>query len=189
MAPATLDVRVLVRLVQQEPNYSTKGRLMRVRITKGIAVTTTGLLAGAFGYGAVNLGPTFWKVPLDMRLSFHAELMKMNSPVMLTAMGAAALSSLALALQTSGAERRLAVGATALTGVSFLVTRFGNVPINAQIKEWAVTSPPADYIEILHRWDLFNRTRTTTAVVALVLLVIAQIGFSPRPTCASTPSN
>ncbi|WP_327279072.1 MULTISPECIES: DUF1772 domain-containing protein [unclassified Streptomyces] len=162
---------------------------MRVRITKGIAVTATGLLAGAFGYGAVNLGPTFWKVPVDMRLSFHAELMKMNSPVMLTAMGTAALSSLALTLQTTGRERLLAAGATALTGTSFLVTRFGNVPINARIKEWAVTSPPADYAEILHRWDMFNWTRTTTALAAFVLLVIAQSGSSPRPTRSATPSN
>ena len=162
---------------------------MRVRLTKAIAVTATGLLAGAFGYGAVNLGPTFWSVPLETRLSFHAELMKMNSPVMLTAMGTAALSSLALTLQTSGRERLLAAGATALTGTSFLVTRFGNVPINAQIKVWAATSPPADYAEILHRWDLFNRTRTVTALAAFVLLVIAQSGSEPRATRSAMPSS
>ncbi|MEU1463061.1 DUF1772 domain-containing protein [Streptomyces sp. NPDC005727] len=162
---------------------------MRVRVTKAIAVTATGLLAGAFGYGAVNLGPTFWSVPLDTRLSFHAELMKMNSPVMLTAMGTAALGSLALALQTRGRERGLAAGATALTATSFLVTRFGNVPINARIKTWAVTSPPADYAEILHRWDLFNRTRTVTALAAFVLLVIAQSGSGPRETPSDSPSS
>ncbi|MEV7779644.1 DUF1772 domain-containing protein [Kitasatospora sp. NPDC088351] len=162
---------------------------MRVRTTKAVAVTATGLLAGAFGYGAVNLGPTFWEVPLDMRLSFHAELMKMNSPVMLTAMGVASLGSLALALQTRGRDRLLAAGATALTGISFLVTRFGNVPINARIKVWAVTSPPADYAEILHRWDLFNRTRTITAVAAFVLLVVAQNSPRPGPTRSATPSS
>ncbi|NUR04733.1 MAG: DUF1772 domain-containing protein [Streptomyces sp.] len=162
---------------------------MRVRTTKAIAVTATGLLAGAFGYGAVNLGPTFWNVPLDTRLSFHSELMKMNSPVMLTAMGTAALSSLALTLQTSGRQRRLAAATTALTGTSFLVTRFGNVPINAQIKVWADTSPPADYAEILRRWDLFNRTRTVTALAAFVLLVMAQSGSGPRATRSATPSS
>ncbi|OIJ94127.1 hypothetical protein BIV24_11255 [Streptomyces colonosanans] len=162
---------------------------MRVRTTKAIAVTATGLLAGAFGYGAVNLGPTFWSVPLETRLTFHAELMKMNSPVMLTAMGVSALGALALTLQTRGRERWLAAGATALTATSFLVTRFGNVPINAQIKVWAVTSPPADYAEILHRWDLFNQTRTATALAAFVLLVIAQSGSGPRATRSATPSS
>ncbi|SEQ08749.1 protein of unknown function [Streptomyces sp. yr375] len=157
---------------------------MRVRVTKGIAVTATGLLTGAFGYGAVNLAPTFWKVPLETRLSFHAELMKMNSPVMLTAMGAAAASSLALTLQTRGRERWFASGATLLTGASFLITRFGNVPINAQIKVWAATSAPADAVEILHHWDLFNRLRTGTALAAFVLLVVtavAPLDGGPQP--------
>ncbi|MFD9432729.1 anthrone oxygenase family protein [Streptomyces sp. NPDC060002] len=158
-------------------------------MTKGIAVTATGLLTGAFGYGAVNLAPTFWEVPMETRLSFHAELMKMNSPVMLTAMGAAAASSLALSLQTRGREQLLAAGATLLTGTSFLITRFGNVPINAQIKVWAGTSAPADAVEILHRWDLFNRMRTGTALAAFVLLVITAVG-SPdgRQPAVSAPS-
>ncbi|MGX1881775.1 anthrone oxygenase family protein [Streptomyces sp. NPDC055287] len=148
---------------------------MLVRAIKGVALTATGLLTGAFGYGAVNLAPTFWEVPLQMRLSFHAELMKMNSPVMQTAMVAAALSSLALALRTRGRERLLAVGATVLTVGSFLITRFGNVPINARIKEWAVTSAPADHVEILQRWDMFNRMRTSTALIAFILLVITAV--------------
>ncbi|OSZ58012.1 hypothetical protein OQI_24025 [Streptomyces pharetrae CZA14] len=158
---------------------------MRVRWVKGIALTATGLLAGAFGYGAVNLAPTFWEVPMDMRLSFHAELMKMNSPVMQTAMVTAMLGSLALALVTRGRERLLAGGAALLVLTSFLVTRFGNVPINARIKEWAVSSPPADHVEILERWDMFNQLRTLTAVAALVLLVITAVGrFEDRRTAA-----
>ncbi|MFJ7266950.1 anthrone oxygenase family protein [Streptomyces sp. NPDC099050] len=162
---------------------------MLVRATKGIAVAATGLLAGAFGYGAVNLGPTFWEVPLDMRLSFHAELMKMNSPVMLSAMAVAGVSSLALALQTRGRERALAAGATLLVGTSFLVTRFGNVPINGQIKVWATTSAPADVLEILHRWDMFNRIRTSTALVALILLVITAVApLQGRREAGPTPS-
>ncbi|HZF91494.1 DUF1772 domain-containing protein [Streptomyces sp.] len=147
-----------------------------MRWVKGIALTATGLLAGAFGYGAVNLAPTFWEVPMDMRLSFHAELMKMNSPVMQTAMVTSMLSSLALAFVTRGRERLLAGGATLLALASFLLTRFGNVPINGRIKEWAVSSPPADHVEILERWDMFNQLRTLSAVLALVLLVITAVG-------------
>ncbi|WP_406384938.1 anthrone oxygenase family protein [Streptomyces sp. NBC_01618] len=157
-------------------------------MTKGIAIATTGLLTGAFGYGAINLAPTFWKVPLEMRLSFHAQLMKMNSPVMLTAMAAAAASSLALALQTRGRERWLAAGATSLAVASFLITRFGNVPINGQIKVWATTSAPANYAELLHRWDLFNRLRTTTALVAFILLVVTAVApFRDRQETAREP--
>ncbi|GAA1153712.1 putative membrane protein [Kitasatospora gansuensis] len=145
---------------------------MRTRLLLGLALLATGLLAGAFGYGAANLVPTFNAVPLEMRLSFHAELMKMNGITMQTAMAVSMLSSLALAVLTRGQARLLAGAAAALTLGSFLTTRFGNIPINGRIKEWAVTSAPADHAEILRRWELFNDLRTLTAVVAFVLLIV-----------------
>ncbi|MEO3765842.1 anthrone oxygenase family protein [Streptomyces sp. B8F3] len=144
---------------------------MPIRILTAVALLSAGLLSGAFGYGAVNLAPTFDAVPLETRLSFHAELMKMNSPVMQTAMALTALSALALALLHRGRERLLAAGATLLALASFLITRFGNVPINADIKKWAVSSAPADHAEILRRWDLYNDLRTLTAVAAFALLI------------------
>jgi uncharacterized membrane protein len=97
--------------------------------------------------------------------------MKMNSPVMQTAMTLTALSALALALVHRGRERLLAAGAALLALASFLITRFGNVPINSDIKKWAVSSAPADHAEILRRWDLYNNLRTLTAVVAFALLI------------------
>ncbi|MFE5584810.1 anthrone oxygenase family protein [Kitasatospora sp. NPDC056531] len=143
---------------------------MRVRLLKSVTLTSTGLLAGAFGYGAVNLTPTFRAVPLDMRLTFHARLMRMNSPVMVGAMTVSTLSSLSLARLTHGPERRRALGAGLLTAASFAITRFGNVPINARIKTWAVTEAPADHARILRRWERYNVLRTVTAVGAFALL-------------------
>ncbi|WP_375540101.1 anthrone oxygenase family protein [Nocardia sp. BSTN01] len=60
----------------------------------------------------------------------------------------------------------------------FLVTRFGNVPINQQIKRWAVGTPPADYADILRRWELFHFTRTGCAVMAFILVIVAVVGFT-----------
>ncbi|MFD0345130.1 anthrone oxygenase family protein [Kitasatospora aburaviensis] len=67
--------------------------------------------------------------------------------------------------------RALAGTAGLLTVTSFLVTRFGNVPINGRIKQWAVTAPPADHAEILHRWQLFNNVRTLSGVLAFAVLI------------------
>ncbi|MFF8695440.1 DUF1772 domain-containing protein [Streptomyces sp. NPDC015144] len=145
---------------------------MRVRLLQGLALLATGLLAGAFGYGAANLVPTFDAVPLDMRLSFHAELMKTNGITMQAAMAVSTSASLALAALTRGRARVIAGAAGLLTLASFLVTRLGNVPINGRIKEWAVGSPPADHAEILRRWELFNDLRTFTALTAFVLLIV-----------------
>ncbi|MGW7051186.1 anthrone oxygenase family protein [Streptomyces sp. NPDC054887] len=159
---------------------------MRVRIVQGLALLSTGILAGAFGYGAANLVPTFEAVPLEMRLSFHAQLMEMNGITMQGAMGLSALSSAALAVMTRGSARRLAAGAGVLALASFLITRLGNVPINGRIKEWAATSPPLDHAAILDRWEAFNYARTTTAFAAFALLILLSLrqrhtGPAPRP--------
>ncbi|WP_327263574.1 DUF1772 domain-containing protein [Streptomyces sp. NBC_01232] len=153
---------------------------MRIRLLQGIALLATGLLAGAFGYGAANLVPTFNAVPLDMRLSFHAELMKMNGITVQAAMGVSTVCSLALAALTRGRTRLLAGAAGLLTLASFLITRFGNVPINGRIKEWARTSAPADHAEILRRWEMFNDLRTGAAVIAFAVLVFLALGPQTR---------
>ncbi|MFD2762979.1 DUF1772 domain-containing protein [Micromonospora eburnea] len=144
----------------------------RRRIVEAIALLSTGLLAGAFGYGAVNLVQGFKAVPLDVRLTFHTALMKMNGLVMQTTMGLALVSIAVLAVLCRGVARRLAATAGVLVATSFLVTRFGNVPINAKIKVWAVTTAPPDHAAILRRWEIFNDVRTGTALVAFVLLLV-----------------
>jgi uncharacterized membrane protein len=151
---------------------------MRIRLVQGLALLSTGALAGAFGYGAANLVPTFNAVPLDMRLSFHAQLMQMNGITMQGAMGMSALSALTLAAMTRGTSRWLAGGAGLLAVVSFLVTRLGNVPINGRIKQWAATSAPADHAETLARWEAFNYARTGAAFAAFGLLIVLSMRFS-----------
>lgn len=149
---------------------------MRVRLFQGLSLVSTGLLAGAFGYGAANLVPTFNSVPIGMRLDFHTELMRMNGITVQGAMAVSTLSSLTLAVLTRARARALAGAACILTLTSFLITRFGNVPINGRIKQWAATAPPADHAEILRRWELFNNARTLTAVAAFVVLVVLTLG-------------
>jgi uncharacterized membrane protein len=162
---------------------------MRVRLVLGLALLSTGVLAGAFGYGAANLVPTFNAVPLDMRLSFHSQLMQMNGITMQGAMGMSALSALALAAMTHGASRRLAGGAGLLAVASFLITRLGNVPINGRIKSWAATTAPADHAEILARWETFNYARTGAAFVAFALLILLSLLPLRRSRSAQDPDN
>ncbi|MFD9379372.1 anthrone oxygenase family protein [Streptomyces sp. NPDC059999] len=155
---------------------------MRIRLVHALALLATGLLAGAFGYGAANLVPTFNAVPLDMRLSFHAELMRMNGITMQSAMAVSTLSSLTLAALTRGRARLISGTAGLLAIASFLVTRLGNVPINGRIKQWALTSAPADHAEVLRRWELFNNVRTLTALAAFGLLIVLAVGGRPAAT-------
>ncbi|NUP25124.1 MAG: DUF1772 domain-containing protein [Nocardia sp.] len=138
---------------------------------RAAALLFPGLLAGAFGYGAVNVLYAFRAVPPDVRFTFHTALMRVNGPVVQSLMGLAVLSTLMLALRSRSGSRWVAGTASALTITSFLVTRFGNVPINQHIKAWAVGTPPADYAEILHRWEMFHFLRTGCALAAFVLVI------------------
>ncbi|GIG70424.1 DUF1772 domain-containing protein [Phytomonospora endophytica] len=144
---------------------------MLVRYVKALALLSSGLLAGAFMYGATNVAPTFRAVPLDVRLTFHTALMRMNGPVMQTLMGLTFVTAVALAVLSRGRTRLIAAGAGVLALVSFVVTRFGNVPINTRIKVWAVEGAPADHAEILARWDAFNYVRTAAGILAFGLLI------------------
>jgi uncharacterized membrane protein len=154
---------------------------MHARLAQGAALLSTGLLAGAFSYGAANLVPTFNAVPIDMRLDFHTQLMRMNGITVQGAMAVATLSALVLAILTRGRSRALAGAAGLLTLASFVITRFGNVPINAHIKQWAAATPPAGYTEVLQRWELFNNARTFTAVIAFALLTVLALKSTTAP--------
>ncbi|XVQ88938.1 hypothetical protein ACQP2K_16435 [Microbispora siamensis] len=79
-----------------------------LRYIHGAALLATGLLAGAFGYGAASVIPTFGAVPLDVRLTFHTTMMKVNEPIMQTAMALAILTTFGLAIAGRGRVRRLA---------------------------------------------------------------------------------
>ncbi|MEU7382138.1 DUF1772 domain-containing protein [Streptomyces sp. NPDC042207] len=161
---------------------------MRTRLLLAVSLLSTGLLAGAFSYGAANLVPTFNSVPIDMRLDFHTELMKMNGITMQGAMAVSALSALALAALTRDRGRVLAATAGLLTVTSFLITRFGNVPINGRIKQWAATTPPADHAEILRRWELFNDARTCTAVAAFAVLILVALRHADAGPSTTEPA-
>ncbi|MFC4532978.1 DUF1772 domain-containing protein [Sphaerisporangium dianthi] len=153
---------------------------MLFRLVKTLAAVSTGLLAGAFGYGVVNVVYAFHAVPIPVRLTFHAALMQVNGVVMQSMMALALLSTLALAAMAASVPRLLAAGSATLVLATFLITRFGNVPIHPLIEKWAVTSPPAGYAAILDRWEMFNLMRTGTGFAAFGLIVCILVVFGER---------
>lgn len=143
------------------------------RFSAGAAQLATGLLAGAFCYGWANVAPTFDAVPLDVHLAFRTELMKVNGIVMQALMGAAVLTCAWFAVTARGRARTLGIAASVLAVTAFAVTRFGNVPINGEIKRWQAGDLAPDYLDRLRTWDTFNDIRVAAAVAAFVLLLLA----------------
>jgi uncharacterized membrane protein len=148
-------------------------RSANVRAAAGVALLGTGLLAGALFYGWANVTPTFAAVPLDVHLTFRVELMNRNAVVVQALMAVAFGAALWLTIAAGGRVRVCAAGATALTAATFLVTRFGNVPYNEEMRRWLAGSLAPDYQEQLQVWGVFNDIRVATAAAAFALLIAA----------------
>lgn len=65
-----------------------------------------------------------------------------------------------------------AVGAIAVVALIVITVR-GNVPINAEIKRWDMSNPPADLDDQVRRWQRFNSARSVIIYFAYVVLVTA----------------
>lgn len=59
-----------------------------------------------------------------------------------------------------------------LTGIT---TRFGNQPINSIVMTWDMNTPPDNWIELRDQWWTYHTIRTSTALVALCLVVWVSI--------------
>jgi len=146
------------------------------------ALVPSGILAGALSYGRVNVVPTFDAVPLDVHLTFRVALFEANGVVMPVLMGIGFAGAVWLAVAARGRLRVAAASAAVLTAVTAAVTRFGNVPVNDEVRAWLATGPAPDYLERLRYWGVLNDVRLATAVAAFVVLVVAVASVrAPRP--------
>jgi uncharacterized membrane protein len=137
-----------------------------------IALIATGLLAGCFFYGAVNLVPTFYEVPVNVHLIFRVQLMNHNGVTVQTLMGLSIVTPLIYAWLFRK-DRNFAILAALLALTALLVTRFGNVPINQIMRTWTPEMPPENWRAILQRWDFFNLIRTAAGMGCFISMLIA----------------
>ena len=56
-----------------------------------------------------------------------------------------------------------------------LITAFGNVPINNQIKMWDISSPPENWADLGTRWWRFQTLRAGAAILGLSCVIVAAI--------------
>ena len=63
-------------------------------------------------------------------------------------------------------------GAAAL--LVFVLSSFlGTVPINIKVVQWQVEAPPADWKAVIRRWEQIDVLRSSAAMLAFVLFLIA----------------
>ena len=153
---------------------------MQATALKFTGLIVTGLLAGVFIYALINVVPAFYEVPISVHIIFRTQLMNHNGIVMPILMGLGMITPLWYALLTRHypAVRDFAILSACLALITFLITRFGNVPINQMIRTWSPTEPPADWKSILSAWNTFHLIRTLTALACFVTSIISTHFFS-----------
>ena len=67
----------------------------------------------------------------------------------------------------------LLVAATGAVLAVALITIFGNIPLNNQIKTWSISAPPPRWVELSAQWWQFQTVRTIAAVGGMALLIVA----------------
>jgi uncharacterized membrane protein len=142
---------------------------------KFLALFLTGLIAGTFFYGTFTVLPAFYSVSPEIHLGFRISLMSYNKVLVMTLV---LLTILAIAWHTWQVRKMKVVrlwclSALLLTILSLVITRFGSVPINLQIKAWDPVSPPANWLTILERWDFYNAIRTAASLASFGCLLAA----------------
>ena len=75
------------------------------------------------------------------------------------------------AFRRRGAGRWLTLTALLLLLTAFAISVAINVPINTAQQGWSVAAPPSDWSGVRDRWQLAHVLRSSTAVLAFVLLV------------------
>jgi uncharacterized membrane protein len=84
------------------------------------------------------------------------------------------IASTVLARRESPEFYLLIVASVCIVAVA-LITAFGNIPINNQIKTWSITSPPSNWGELAQQWWRFQTVRTIAAIGGLSFLIIAAL--------------
>jgi hypothetical protein len=145
------------------------------RVAKLLSLVSTGFLAGVFTYAFFAIIPAWNEVPREVHFTYRVALMRHNAIVMQSIMLIGILAPLwwAWTIRAMPVARACAVAASIMNLTAVLVTRFGNVPINQFVRKWLTEPPPADYLESLHRWDVFNNIRSIAAVLGFLLILTA----------------
>jgi uncharacterized membrane protein len=142
--------------------------------TAFVAVLFSGLFAGflttvlVFEASLRSYGATVYT---QVRLIELAHLDDLATGLLVPAMLGSAALTLAVIRRHDGG-RWLALTAVLLLLVTMVISVSISVPINTAQLSWSVVAPPADWSAVRDRWQLAHVVRTTTAVLAFVLLIV-----------------
>jgi len=137
-----------------------------------VAVVFSGLFAGflttvlVFEASLRSYGATVYT---QVRLIELQHLDDLATGLLVPAILGSAALTLAV-IRRRGSDRWLTLTAVLSLLVTLVISVSISVPINTAQLSWSVVAPPDDWSAVRDRWQLAHVVRTTTAVLAFVLL-------------------
>jgi uncharacterized membrane protein len=146
-----------------------------------VALLLTGLVAGILTAGLLAVHPALRTLPvgsyISVKQAFDQNYPRIMVPLQLTSLAVSIVVTVAAAVGGHSGTASFAGLAAASIAVNIAVTVLGDLPINVAMASWQPETPPEDWQRYRARWDLFNRIRTTAAVVSLLLLSLAAVAL------------
>jgi len=119
--------------------------------------------------------------PAGMSSAFYTEKMQHAIRVFTVPLPAVVILGVFFTIVSTFLARRerldfylLIVASVCIVAVA-LITAWGNIPINNQIRTWSINSPPPDWAELAQKWWWFQTLRTLSAIGGMSLLTVTAL--------------
>lgn len=141
-----------------------------------VQLVLLGLLAGEEFIVRWGVQPALTTLPDETHLRARIALVRSLRVVVPVLMVPTVLVSAAVLVVVGGGDGLVArvAGAGALV-VSVLASFLGTVPINIRVNDWNPADPPADWRQVVGRWERIDVLRSSAAVVAFVCFAVALV--------------
>ena len=103
----------------------------------------------------------------------HALIRRMRIVVPVLMIPTVILGILVLIFGGLGAGFAFRIAGVAALVAFVLFSFLGTVPINIQVFEWDLASPPADWKAVIRRWERVDVFRSSAALLAFAMLLVA----------------
>jgi hypothetical protein len=147
---------------------------MGADILQAVGLVLAGLLAGEEFIVRWGVQPAVSSLENRAHILARVALVKRLKVVVPILMVPTVLVGIAV-LATGGVDAGFGfrvVGLVAL--VAFVLFSFlGTVPINIKVNDWTPDSPPADWKDVVRRWQFIDVFRSSAAILAFVAFVVA----------------
>ena len=116
--------------------------------------------------------------PVEITPSFYVEKMQhaikaFTVPLPIVLMAGIFFTIIATALLRKDRKSfYFLIAASTCIMAALLITFFGNIPINNQIKTWNINSVPHDWREVQYKWWYIHTFRTIFQIAGLSLLIL-----------------